>query len=109
MWIVFLALRRPLTFLVAALLLLLVTPFVLMRTPRGKPGFSEISALDSLRITKGTNPCPAITSSTHRRIADVTLLAKVAKEFRRALPDKSHPIPKTNRDSHLTAGFRQKA
>jgi multidrug efflux pump subunit AcrB len=33
MWIVLLALRRPLTFLVAALLLLLVTPFVLMRTP----------------------------------------------------------------------------
>ncbi|MEA3211463.1 MAG: hypothetical protein QOE70_4520 [Chthoniobacter sp.] len=33
MWIVLLALRRPLTFLVAAMLLLLVTPFVLMRTP----------------------------------------------------------------------------
>src|SRR5258708_22392711 len=33
MWIVLLALRRPLTFIVAALLLLLVTPFVLMRTP----------------------------------------------------------------------------
>lgn len=33
MWIVLLALRRPLTFVVGALLLLLVTPFVLMRTP----------------------------------------------------------------------------
>src|SRR5882757_3039412 len=33
MWIVLLALRRPLTFIVAALLLLLLTPFVLMRTP----------------------------------------------------------------------------
>ncbi len=33
MWIVLLALRRPLTFIVGALLLLLVTPFVLMRTP----------------------------------------------------------------------------
>src|SRR5260221_9361203 len=33
MWIVILALRRPLTFIVAALLLLLLTPFVLMRTP----------------------------------------------------------------------------
>ncbi len=33
MWIVRLALRRPYTFVVAALLLLLVTPFILMRTP----------------------------------------------------------------------------
>ena len=33
MWIVLLALRRPLTFVVGALLLLLLTPFVLMRTP----------------------------------------------------------------------------
>ena len=33
MWIVRLALRRPYTFVVAALLLLLVTPFVLLRTP----------------------------------------------------------------------------
>src|SRR6266852_6118753 len=33
MWIVRLALRRPYTFVVASLLLLLVTPFVLMRTP----------------------------------------------------------------------------
>jgi multidrug efflux pump subunit AcrB len=33
MWIVRLALRRPYTFLVAALLLLLLTPFVLLRTP----------------------------------------------------------------------------
>lgn len=33
MWIVQLALRRPYTFVVAALLLLLVTPFVLLRTP----------------------------------------------------------------------------
>jgi len=33
MWIVLLALRRPLTFVVAALLLLLATPFVLKRTP----------------------------------------------------------------------------
>jgi multidrug efflux pump subunit AcrB len=33
MWIVRLALRRPLTFVVAALLLLLITPFILMRTP----------------------------------------------------------------------------
>ena len=33
MWIVRLALRRPYTFVVSALLLLLVTPFVLMRTP----------------------------------------------------------------------------
>jgi multidrug efflux pump subunit AcrB len=33
MWIVQLALRRPYTFVVAALLLLLVTPFILLRTP----------------------------------------------------------------------------
>src|SRR3954469_19495479 len=33
MWIVRLALRRPLTFVVAALVLLLLTPFVLLRTP----------------------------------------------------------------------------
>jgi multidrug efflux pump subunit AcrB len=33
MWIVSLALRRPYTFVVAALLLLLLTPFVLLRTP----------------------------------------------------------------------------
>ena len=33
MWIVRLALRRPYTFVVVALLLLLITPFVLMRTP----------------------------------------------------------------------------
>ena len=34
MWIVRLALKRPYTFVVAALLLLLITPFVLMRTPK---------------------------------------------------------------------------
>ncbi|MFD0892517.1 efflux RND transporter permease subunit [Luteolibacter ambystomatis] len=33
MWIVLLALRRPLTFVVGALLLLLITPFLLIRTP----------------------------------------------------------------------------
>jgi multidrug efflux pump subunit AcrB len=33
MWIVSLALRRPYTFVVASLLLLLLTPFVLLRTP----------------------------------------------------------------------------
>src|SRR5580704_11713174 len=33
MWIVKLALRRPYTFVVAALLLVLVTPFILLRTP----------------------------------------------------------------------------
>jgi multidrug efflux pump subunit AcrB len=33
MWIVRLALRRPYTFVVAALLLLLMTPFVITRTP----------------------------------------------------------------------------
>ena len=33
MWIVRLALRRPYTFIVASLLLLLLTPFVLLRTP----------------------------------------------------------------------------
>ncbi len=33
MWIVRLALRRPLTFIVAALVLLLLTPYVLLRTP----------------------------------------------------------------------------
>jgi multidrug efflux pump subunit AcrB len=33
MWIVRLALRRPYTFVVAAILLLLLTPFVLLRTP----------------------------------------------------------------------------
>ena len=33
MWIVRLALRRPYTFVVASLVLLLLTPFVLMRTP----------------------------------------------------------------------------
>jgi multidrug efflux pump subunit AcrB len=33
MWIVQLALRRPYTFVVAALLLILVTPFVLLKTP----------------------------------------------------------------------------
>jgi multidrug efflux pump subunit AcrB len=33
MWIVYLALRRPYTFVVAALLLIILTPFILMRTP----------------------------------------------------------------------------
>ena len=33
MWIVLLALRRPYTFVVAALLLLILTPFILLRTP----------------------------------------------------------------------------
>jgi len=33
MWIVLLALRRPYTFVVAALLLVILTPFILMRTP----------------------------------------------------------------------------
>ncbi len=33
MWIVRLALRRPYTFVVAAILLLLLTPFILLRTP----------------------------------------------------------------------------
>src|SRR5580765_1118384 len=33
MWIVRLALRRPYTFVVVSLLLLLLTPFVLLRTP----------------------------------------------------------------------------
>ena len=33
MWIVKLALRRPYTFVVAALLLVLITPFILLRTP----------------------------------------------------------------------------
>src|SRR6202012_3653430 len=33
MWIVRLALRRPLTFVVAALLLLIITPLLLLRTP----------------------------------------------------------------------------
>src|SRR5215831_3445235 len=33
MWIVRIALKRPYTFVVAALLLLLLTPFVLSRTP----------------------------------------------------------------------------
>ena len=33
MWIVRLALRRPYTFVVCALVLLILTPFVLMRTP----------------------------------------------------------------------------
>ena len=33
MWIVRLALRRPYTFVVAALLLIILTPFILMRTP----------------------------------------------------------------------------
>ena len=33
MWIVRLALRRPYTFVVAALVLLLLTPLVLLRTP----------------------------------------------------------------------------
>ena len=33
MWIVLLALRRPYTFVVAALLLIILTPFILLRTP----------------------------------------------------------------------------
>ena len=33
MWIVRLALRRPYTFVVAALLLVLLTPLILLRTP----------------------------------------------------------------------------
>src|SRR5579885_3342392 len=33
MWIVALALRRPYTFVVAAIVLILLTPFVLLRTP----------------------------------------------------------------------------
>jgi multidrug efflux pump subunit AcrB len=33
MWIVYLALRRPYTFIVAALLLLIISPVVILRTP----------------------------------------------------------------------------
>src|SRR5258706_14339693 len=33
MWIVLLALRRPYTFVVAAIVLVLLTPFILLRTP----------------------------------------------------------------------------
>src|SRR5215467_10930161 len=33
MWIVRLALRRPYTFVVAAIILVLLTPFILLRTP----------------------------------------------------------------------------
>jgi hypothetical protein len=35
MWIVQLTLRRPYTFIVAALLLLIVSPLVILRTPAG--------------------------------------------------------------------------
>ena len=46
MWIVRLALRRPYTFVVAAPLLLLLTPFVLLRAPTDIP-FSGTADQDS--------------------------------------------------------------
>src|SRR2546430_14641037 len=45
MWILKLALRRPYTFVVAALLLLLLTPFVLLRTPTDIFPNSEIPVI----------------------------------------------------------------
>ena len=70
MWIVRLALRRPYTFVVAALVLLLLTPFVLLRTPTdifpsiNIPVISVIwqyAGLDAQVRLADTNPEPVLT------------------------------------------------
>ena len=75
MWIVRLALRRPYTFVVAALLLVLLTPFILMRTPTdifpsiNIPVISIIwqySGLDASEFEKRI-------TYTHERILTVTV------------------------------------
>jgi multidrug efflux pump subunit AcrB len=75
MWIVRLALRRPYTFVVAALLLVLLTPFILMKTPTdifpsiNIPVVSIIwqySGLDASQFEKRI-------TYTHERILSVTV------------------------------------
>jgi len=75
MWIVQLALRRPYTFVVAALLLVLVTPFILLRTPTdifpaiNIPVVSVIwqySGLDAKQLEQRI-------TYTHERILSVTV------------------------------------
>ena len=75
MWIVQLALRRPYTFVVAAILLLLLTPFILMRMATDifpvidipDTCILEINALTSQHITSHNKPqaihsrCQAVT------------------------------------------------
>jgi len=55
MWIVRLALRRPYTFVVAALVLLLLTPFVLRRTPTDIFPSIDIPVVSAVWIYNGLN------------------------------------------------------
>ena len=55
MWIVRLALRRPYTFVVLALLLLLLTPIVVSRTPTTAPTNARSSRCSILRPPTHTN------------------------------------------------------
>src|SRR3954468_13940549 len=56
MWIVRLALRRPYTFIVCALALLLVSPFVLLRTPTDIFPSIEIPVISCIWQYAGLNP-----------------------------------------------------
>lgn len=56
MWIVLLALRRPYTFVVAALLLLLASPFVLLRTPTDIFPSIDIPVISVIWQYAGLNP-----------------------------------------------------
>src|SRR3954468_11641389 len=56
MWIVRLALRRPYTFIVCALALLLVSPFVLLRTPTDIFPAIEIPVISCIWQYAGLNP-----------------------------------------------------
>jgi len=55
MWIVRLALRRPYTFVVAALVLLLLTPFVLLRTPTDIFPAIDIPVVSVVWVYNGLN------------------------------------------------------
>lgn len=55
MWIVRLALRRPYTFVVAALVLLLLTPFVLLRTPTDVFPEIDIPVISVVWVYNGLN------------------------------------------------------
>jgi multidrug efflux pump subunit AcrB len=55
MWIVRLALRRPYTFVVAALVLLLLTPFVLLRTPTDIFPAIDIPVVSAVWVYNGLN------------------------------------------------------
>jgi len=55
MWIVRLALRRPYTFVVAALVLLLLTPFVLVRTPTDIFPAIDVPVVSVVWVYKGLN------------------------------------------------------